>query len=79
MAYTFGKADHDNVYITLVDRTNPKNPTLLEANDMDKERVEIVLNDIIFAKDKLKDGLYLLLRRCETLRFRKSHLSCLQK
>ena len=53
MAYTFGKADHDNVYITLVDRTNPKNPTLLEANDMDKERVEIVLNDIIFVKDKL--------------------------
>lgn len=54
MAYTFGKPDRDKVYITLVDRTNPKNPTLLEASDIDKERVEIVINDITFANDKLE-------------------------
>lgn len=54
MCYTFGKPERDKVYITLVDRSNPKNPTLLEASDMDKERVEIVLNDLTFTKDKLE-------------------------
>lgn len=54
MCYTFGNPDRDKVYITLVDRSNPKNPTLLEASDMDKERVEIVLNDIVFAEDNLE-------------------------
>lgn len=54
MCYTFGNPERDKLYITLVDRSNPENPTLLEASDMDKERVEIVLNDLTFKKDKLE-------------------------
>lgn len=54
MCYTFGNPERDKIYIALVDRSNPDNPTLLEASDMDKERVEIVLNDVAFKKDKLE-------------------------
>lgn len=53
LCYTFGNPERDLIYITLVDRSDPKNPTLLPASDIAKARVEIILNDITF-KDKLE-------------------------